>query len=257
MEKELFDQIKNDLQERVDACKDYYVESTEDIKNLSLRAIVALRDFAKKEYDDMTTIAMVDLYHIIGMGELTVTQMNTFLRLMREYLSYRPFITAISHQLVDFDNLPNIPARTKFRTLRLAKGTELTSGPEEGDEVEDTGSVQEYEQIKIARRTAAELTPESQPEKTKPKLPFEFKDNYTIYFPNENLKDVISFLKIRGIKLTEAGVKGAAVIGGKVDGTKWSLNGDQTYLVGRAHTDRTKSMFQSIYDKLKINKGVD
>ena len=66
----------------------------------------------------MTEIAMVDSYHIIGMGNLSAVQSTQFTKLLNKYLSYRSDIKAISN-LGEISNLPKLPTISKFKLLQL------------------------------------------------------------------------------------------------------------------------------------------
>ena len=89
---------------------------------------------------------MVDLYHIIGMGDLSVPQMMKFIFLMKAYLAYRPNIKSISKGFDSMTNLPKIPVKTKFKLLALCDLT-LTVGEDE-EAFEDNATIDEYTELK-------------------------------------------------------------------------------------------------------------
>lgn len=127
MKQETFDTIKTNLETRINACKAHldHIQTTEDLANISIREFIELKSFAKKEQVDMTEIIMVDLYHVLGMGELTVSQRNVFLKLINEYMSYRSDIKMLS--VVDnIEKLPKLPSRSSFKLHKLGDIT-LTS----------------------------------------------------------------------------------------------------------------------------------
>lgn len=142
MNKETFNEIINSLQRRVNFCKGMLgdIHTTEDLSQISLRRAAAIRELCAEEEVIMTKICMVDLYHIIGMGQLSPTQMMKFTYLMQEYLSYRPTIKVLAQHLNKIGELPNIPVKTRFKLLGLGDVT-LTYG--EGEEV-DEASVEDY-----------------------------------------------------------------------------------------------------------------
>ena len=148
MKKEEFDLVISALQERLDNCKKYLgeIQTTEDLKNITIGQALELRDFCVAEVEKMTKIAMVDLYHIIGMGDLSVPQMMKFIFLMKAYLSYRPNIKSISKGFDSMTNLPKIPVKTKFKLLALCDLT-LTVGEDE-DAFEDNATIDEYTELK-------------------------------------------------------------------------------------------------------------
>ena len=148
MKKEEFDLVISALQERLDNCEKYLgeIQTTEDLKNITIGQALELRDFCVAEVEKMTKIAMVDLYHIICMGDLSVPQMMKFIFLMKAYLSYRPNIKSISKGFDSMTNLPKIPVKTKFKLLVLCDLT-LTVGEDE-EAFEDNATIDEYTELK-------------------------------------------------------------------------------------------------------------
>ena len=170
MKKEEFDLVISALQERLDNCEKYLgeIQTTEDLKNITIKQALELKDFCVAEVEKMTKIAMVDLYHIIGMGDLSVPQMMKFIFLMKAYLSYRPNIKSISKGFDSMTNLPKIPVKTKFKLLALCDLT-LTVGEDE-DAFEDNATIDEYTELKKVNVKAdeeiSEKTDEEVSEKT-------------------------------------------------------------------------------------------
>lgn len=148
MKKEEFDLVISALQERLDNCEKYLgeIKTTEDLKNITIGQALELRDFCVAEVEKMTKIAMVDLYHIIGMGDLSVPQMMKFVFMMKAYLAYRPNIKSISKGFDSMTNLPKIPVKTKFKLLALCDLT-LTAGEDE-EAFEDNATIDEYTELK-------------------------------------------------------------------------------------------------------------
>ena len=148
MKKEEFDLVIGALQERLDKCEKYLgeIKTTEDLKNITIGQALELRDFCVAEVEKMTKIAMVDLYHIIGMGDLSVPQMMKFVFMMKAYLAYRPNIKSISKGFDSITELPKIPVKTKFKLLALCDLT-LTVGEDE-DAFEDNATVDDYTVLK-------------------------------------------------------------------------------------------------------------
>ena len=170
MKKEEFDLVISALQERLDNCEKYLgeIKTTEDLKNITIGQALELRDFCVAEVEKMTKIVMVDLYHIIGMGDLSVPQMMKFVFMMKAYLAYRPNIKSISKVFDSITELPKIPVRTKFKLLALCD-LALTAG--EGEEAfEDNATIDEYTELKKANVKAdeevSEKTDEEVSEKT-------------------------------------------------------------------------------------------
>ena len=170
MKKEEFNLVISALQERLDNCEKYLgeIQTTEDLKNITIKQALELRDFCVAEVEKMTKIAMVDLYHIIGMGDLSVPQMMKFIFLMKAYLSYRPNIKSISKGFDSMTNLPKIPVKTKFKLLALCDLT-LTVGEDE-EAFEDNATVDEYTELKKVNvkkdEEVSEKTDEEVSEKT-------------------------------------------------------------------------------------------
>ena len=148
MKKEEFDLVISALQERLDNCERYLgeIKTTEDLKNITIGQALELRDFCVAEVEKMTKIAMVDLYHIIGMGDLSVPQMMKFIFMMKAYLAYRPNIKSISKGFDSITELPKIPVKTKFKLLALCDLT-LTAGEDE-EAFEDNATIDEYTELK-------------------------------------------------------------------------------------------------------------
>ena len=160
MKKEEFDLVISALQERLDNCEKYLgeIQTTEDLKNITIGQALELKDFCVAEVEKMTKIAMVDLYHIIGMGDLSVPQMMKFIFLMKAYLAYRPNIKSISKGFDSMTNLPKIPVKTKFKLLALCDLT-LTVGEDE-EAFEDNATVDEYTELKKVNVKADEKVSE-------------------------------------------------------------------------------------------------
>lgn len=156
MKKEEFDLVIGALQERLDNCEKYLgeIKTTEDLKNITIKQALELRDFCVAEVEKMTKIAMVDLYHIIGMGDLSVPQMMKFVFMMKAYLAYRPNIKSISKGFDSMTDLPKIPVKTKFKLLALCDLT-LTAGEDE-EAFEDNATIDEYTELKKVNAKADE-----------------------------------------------------------------------------------------------------
>lgn len=127
MKQETFEVIKTNLEERIKACKEHldHIITTDDLKTITVGEAQELKAWASKESAIMTEIVMVDFYHIIGMGELTVLQTNTFIKLIKEYMSYRSDLKTIGAHF-SLDNLPNLPSSSEF-TLKQLGNITLTS----------------------------------------------------------------------------------------------------------------------------------
>ena len=149
MNKKDFDTIIYILDKHLEDCKNHLdnILTTEDLENLTIKQLVELREFCRKESNEMTEICMVDFYHIIGMGELTVVQQNTFLKKMKEYMTYRSDLKCISSSIMAIDSLPKLPSASSFSLKRFG-GVHLTSKirgrGEAAQIIEEECNIQDY-----------------------------------------------------------------------------------------------------------------
>ena len=152
MEKEYYNKIINALDEKIKICKESFgpIKTKEDVENLSVVEARRLRDLAKTEVEDMTEIAMVELYHILGMGNLTAIQTTTFIRKMKEYLSYRPTMKNFSAAFNTLEDLPIIPPKRKYHLNHLGDFW-LVVGGDESEAVEDICSISDYKSSNNAK----------------------------------------------------------------------------------------------------------
>lgn len=129
MKKESYDLIMKSLAHRVSLCGAYLdgVKSTDDLSKMTVADLLKLRAFCRAESGTMSRIVMIDLYHILGMGNMTPVQTMKFVSLIKRYLSYRSDVKAIAGNLSEIDSLPAIPSSSKF-ALSLCDLT-LTAGP--------------------------------------------------------------------------------------------------------------------------------
>jgi len=131
------------LAKRTELCELHLgdIHTTDDLSKLTIATAADLKNFCIAEEEVMTKIVMVDLYHIIGMGELTPPQMMKFTYAIQKYLQYRPTIKAIAKYLDSIFELPKIPVATQYKLMGLGDLT-LTSGV--GETVVDAASVEDY-----------------------------------------------------------------------------------------------------------------
>ena len=144
MDKLNYDIIIGALDERISTCSDNFdkIKTTEDISNLSISEAIRLRALARDEIDRMTTIAMVDLYHIIGMGNLTAVQLSEFIKKIKIYIKYRPIIKSFANNLSSLDDLPKPERDTMYRLQELG-GIYLVNG-NCGKAKEEFASIHDY-----------------------------------------------------------------------------------------------------------------
>lgn len=246
MKAEEFDSIENDLRERIADCERRLggVRSAEDIRRLTVSEVVEIRKFCKSEYLDMTKIAMVDLYHVIGMGGMSAAQTNAFVSLMRKYLSYRPSIQAFCSSSIGFDDLPKIPVRTSFRLTALAAGLELASGPDDGCPMRDDAGLDDYR-----KAVAAGESKGAGPRGCGGSLAYA--DERTICGSLNDLGALRSELAASGVSDAFVNTIVASLAKGcpelQCAGVRWKVVGDT--FVGTAKTDLARSMFAKAYSK--------
>lgn len=144
--------IINNLTERIENCKKHLdgILSTDDLSNLSIKDFLELKSFCKQENIDMTEICMVDLYHILGMGNLSVVQTQKFLKLLNKYTSYRSDIKCIC-SISDVESLPKLPTCSKYTLHKLGNITLRSKGrgTKEAVEIDETCCVDDYHKAKL------------------------------------------------------------------------------------------------------------
>lgn len=158
LKKEDFETIVSTLQAHTESCASKLdrIKTKDGIEEISIKELKELLAFCKSEYEIQTKILMVDTYHILGMGNLSASQLGTFTKLLKQYSSYRPDINTICKWNLDVFNLPKIPKRTKFRLLGFK--IELVSGREDVEEFyEDEETVETYEEAKTVNKPESEI----------------------------------------------------------------------------------------------------
>jgi len=129
MQKEQFEIIENNLKKRISQCEEKldHILTADALTNITIKEFMELQTFCREEQIDMTEILMVDLYHVLGMGKLTLQQRNTFLSLINKYATYRSDMKCICtmKEISDINKLPSI---SKFKLHKLGDVT-LQSAP--------------------------------------------------------------------------------------------------------------------------------
>lgn len=139
MTKELFIKIQAALEAHIASCQLYLlgINTTDDLKKLTLGQAQELQRFCKAEESAMTKFAQGDLYHLIGMGELTPPQMMKLTYLTKDWLQYRSTIKTLAFNFEQIAKLPGLPVSSAYKLklidLVLTSGTETlkqqVSGP--------------------------------------------------------------------------------------------------------------------------------
>ena len=152
MKQEQFEIIENNLKKRISQCEEKmdHILTTDDLTNITIKEFLELQSFCKQEQIDMTEILMVDLYHVLGMGKLTMTQRNIFLSLIHKYATYRSDMKCIC-SMKEISDLPKLPSKSRFKLHKLGDVT-LESDPRgPGRDVvvlDETNEVSDYKDAK-------------------------------------------------------------------------------------------------------------
>lgn len=130
MKKEIFEKIQTRLETRIAKCNLhlYEIETTDDLKKLTIEMAQALQRFCREEETVMTKFVQCDLYHLIGMGDLTPPQMMKLTYLTRDWLKYRSTVKAIAMNFDKISQLPGIPVNKAYRLRTWGDITLSTSG---------------------------------------------------------------------------------------------------------------------------------
>ena len=136
MTKETFERFMTLLQVRIEKCELLLggIKTTDDLKKLTIQEALELQNFCRAEESLQTKIVQCDLYHIIGMGELTPPQMMKFTYGIKEYLKYRSTIKTLAMNFDKISNLPGLPVSSFYKThgfggmsLSSVEAPEITS----------------------------------------------------------------------------------------------------------------------------------
>ena len=117
MKKEIFEKIQARLEARIAKCNLYLyeIETTDDLKKLTIERAQVLQRFCKEEETVMTKFVQCDLYHLIGMGNLTPPQMMKLTYLVKDWLEYRSTIKTIAMNFDKISQLPGLPVRSVYK----------------------------------------------------------------------------------------------------------------------------------------------
>jgi hypothetical protein len=117
MNKEIFTKIQSRLEARISRCELALsgIETTEDLKKLTIERALQLQQFCKQEESLMDKFVQSDLYHLIGMGQLTPPQMMKLTFLTRDWLAFRSTVKAIAMNLDKISQLPGLPAHSSYK----------------------------------------------------------------------------------------------------------------------------------------------
>lgn len=116
MEREQFKQIINNLEARLNACTEY-LGNIDSIDSLTIGQIKAIYEFCKTEQSLMDQIKHNELYHILGMGKLTVIQQMKFISLIKKYLAFSSTIKYCASCLksISLDKTYDLPNTAEYK----------------------------------------------------------------------------------------------------------------------------------------------
>ena len=137
MDKGKFDLIKKTLEQRVKNCQDMFdsITAEHNLIKITVEELIQLKTFSDKEINIQTRILQSDLYHIIGMGNLSASQTSILMKLIQSYSSYRPDLHALNSWNGSILELPKIPRRVKHKLKEFS--IELINGRSGDIEDED------------------------------------------------------------------------------------------------------------------------
>jgi hypothetical protein len=147
MDKVSFSKIMTSIDSHYVKC-DYYlskIHTTLDLSKLTLAQAQELQKVCKSELSYMDKLCGSDLYHIIGMGNLTPPQMMQFTYAVRDYLEFRSLVKALAMNLEKISILPSIPVKAKYK-LSIADIT-LESGEGEVTQLETASGAETIEDL--------------------------------------------------------------------------------------------------------------
>lgn len=132
MNKETFDKIQATLEGHIAACQFYLgnIKTTDDLHKLTIDEAQKLQRFCKQEESLQTKVVQCDLYHLIGMGELTPPQMMKLTYLIKDWLQYRGTIKTLAMHFDKISQLPGLPVSAVYQAHGFL-GLTLTSGSAE------------------------------------------------------------------------------------------------------------------------------
>lgn len=92
MKKDQFNKLLKSINDLIVECQKTVFTSEDEINNTPYKIVrnrVQHSDILKSKMDK---VVQSELYHVVGMSNLTASQMSTFISKIRSLLYYRPFI---------------------------------------------------------------------------------------------------------------------------------------------------------------------
>lgn len=145
MTKEQFIQIETSWKALLDAANAHYrtVLSTDDLLQLSVKDLQELIQFSKT-FIKQQEMLFCDFRHLIGMGNLKVTECSKLTALFKDISAFRSDAKRIA-QIGDILNITYIPAQSKYK-LKLTSDITLISTLRPG---QVSGKIYEEEDIEL------------------------------------------------------------------------------------------------------------
>lgn len=112
MLKKQFDGIISQIDTLIAKCEECKISSQAEFNALTIAEARRVIDKARAAKSDMDKVLQSELYHIIGMGNLSAAQEVQLCAKIRQYGSYRPYIQAIC--TYELPATPGIPAKTDY-----------------------------------------------------------------------------------------------------------------------------------------------
>lgn len=117
MNKDVFNAMIKRIDDDIASCKELCVENKEEFDNLTLKEIRRRVELARILQSKVDKIVTAELYHVIGMGDLTVSQQSIFIKKIKELTMVRQYLKPLAmYQLTD---IPNIPDETEYKCTAL------------------------------------------------------------------------------------------------------------------------------------------
>lgn len=239
MNKEDFKRITDVLETKLETLDKLLGPITEDspINYITIGQLKEIKSKSAQELLSMTNILMVDLYHIIGMGNLSAMQLGKLTKLIKTYANYRPDLKAIVKWDGNINTLPKIPKRCKFKLLEF--DLELISG-REGEIEEISEAVNEYTDRVKTTAEGLGLTKESHPGTWNT-------DTKDIHIPKLAINEFIAYIKLHKFfkVVSEANLKKHITNGGEYCGVVWYAKDDE--IIGQPTNRDSIRVFEELY----------
>lgn len=214
MKKEIFEKIQTRLETRIAKCDLHLwqIETTDDLKKLTIEQAQTLLKFCREEEATMTKFVQCDLYHLIGMGDLTPPQMAKLTYLTRDWLRYRGTIKTVAMNFDKISQLPGLPANTVYRLKTWSDITLSTTG--------------------ALAATASKVG-----------LPYAVSENLVMVLP-ERLEEFLEFWSLKAkTTFSENNFQQKLTAGVEYGGVRWTVDSSGNY-VGVIKQENARQLFE-------------